>query len=300
MGKRFVEGMSKAVADDAREPGLPRARPAFARTTVYALLLIFLAIAAYPLVWMLYTAFKTEAEIVRNVWALPLKPTLVNVRAAWSNGGFLRAYLNSLIVSTSAGFLAVAVASLTGYAFARMRFRGRELLFYLFLAGMMIPIHVTLIPLNRLMGAGGLGIKDTYFALIGPYVGFALPVSIFILRGFFEQVPRELEDAARIDGCSAFGVFWRVALPLAKPALATVIIFNFVTMWNEFAFALTFVRGTNLRTIPLALWEFSDEAGLMVSQTCAALTIAVAPVLVVYFLAQRHIIRGLTAGALKQ
>ena len=270
------------------------------RVLLYAVLAVFLIVTGYPLVWMIYTAFKPEPEIVQNVWSLPRQPTLDNLRKAWSSAGFLRAYLNSAIVSAAAGLLAVALASVTAYAFARMRFRGKEALFYLFMAGMMIPIHVTLIPLNHLMGARGLGIRDTYLALIGPYVGFALPISIFILRGFFEQVPRELEDAARLDGCSSFGVFWRIALPLSKPALATVIIFNFVTMWNEFAFALTFVRGTKLRTIPLALWEFADEGGFVISQTCGALTIAVAPILVVYFLAQRHIIRGLTAGALKQ
>lgn len=270
------------------------------RVLLYAVLAVFLIVTGYPLVWMIYTAFKPEPEIVQNVWSLPRQPTMDNLRKAWSSAGFLRAYLNSAIVSAAAGLLAVALASVTAYAFARMRFRGKEALFYLFMAGMMIPIHVTLIPLNHLMGARGLGIRDTYLALIGPYVGFALPISIFILRGFFEQVPRELEDAARIDGCSSWGVFRHVALPAARPALATVIVFNFVTMWNEFVFALTFISAPKLQTLPLALYQFSDQAGIFIARTCAALTLGVLPLLLVYFIAQKHIIRGLTAGALKQ
>jgi len=268
------------------------------RALLYAVLGAYLVVAVYPMVWMVCTGLKAEAEVMQSAWSLPASPRWENLGGAWRTGGFRRAYANSLIVSVAAGALSVTLAALAGYAFARLRFRGRELLFYLFLLGMMIPVHVTLIPLNRLLGQ--LGLRRTHLALIGPYAGFALPLGIFVLRGFFERVPRELEEAARIDGCSAFGVFWHVALPMARPALATVIIFNFVTMWNEFVFALTFLRASNLRTLPLALWEFSDEAGLMISKTCAALTIGVLPLLVVFFLAQKHIIRGLTAGALKQ
>ena len=154
--------------------------------------------------------------------------------------------------------------------------------------------------MNRLAGPAGLNIKDTSWALIGPYVGFALPISILILRGAFAEIAQDLADAARIDGCSAWGVFWHVAVPLSRPALATVAIFNFLTMWNEFAFALTLVNRGSLRTLPLALWQFQGEHGMYVSQTCAALCVAVLPVLLVYALAQKHIIRGLTAGALKE
>ncbi len=268
------------------------------RTILRAVLLVWLTIAFYPLVWMLYTGLKAEREVTANVWALPSDPQWGNFSHAWQAGGFRRAYLNSAIVCVAAGVATAAFASAAAFAFARLRFRGKEALFYLFLIGMMIPVHVTLIPLHRLLAT--LHLRGSYFALIGPYTGFALPISIFILRGFFEQVPRELEDAARIDGCSSWGVFWHVALPLARPALATVIVFNFVTMWNEFVFALTFVSNPKLQTLPLALYQFSDQAGIFIARTCAALTLGVLPLLLVYFVAQKHIIRGLTAGALKQ
>jgi raffinose/stachyose/melibiose transport system permease protein len=151
------------------------------------------------------------------------------------------------------------------------------------------------------MGPNGLRLKGTLWALIGPYVGFALPISILILRGAFEGVPKELMEAARMDGCNAWGVFRHVGLPLVRPALATVVIFNALTMWNEFAFALTLL-GPKSPTLPLAITQFQaqGENANDLALTCAALTVSVLPLLLVYFLAQKHIIRGLTAGAVKQ
>ena len=266
----------------------------------YAVLVLALLIAGYPLVWMLSSALRPGHEVLRAPFALPARPTLENFSGALTAYGFARAYGNSLIVATSSVALTVLIAGPAAYAFARMRFRGREALFLLFLAGMMVPVHVTLVPLNRLLGAGALGLKNTYFALIGPYVGFALPISILILRGAFEGVPVELEDAARLDGCPRRRIFWRIALPLVRPALATVVIFNFLTMWNEFAFALTLINDSRMYTLPLALRAFADEAGMDLGRTAAGLCVAVLPVLLIYALAQRHIIGGLTSGAMKQ
>ena len=266
----------------------------------HVLLIGFLVIAGYPIIWMGLSAVRSDRDVRRAPFALPTRPTGEGFSAVLRSGGFGRAYVNSLVVGVSSVVIAVAVSSAAAYAFARMKFCGREALFLLFLAGMMVPVHVTLIPLNRLMSAGALNIKDTYLALIGPYVGFALPISILILRGAFAEIPQELEDAARMDGSSTWGVFWHIALPLVRPALATVVIFNFLTMWNEFAFALTLISEESMRTLPLAMWQFKGERGPFLGQTCAALCVAAVPVLMVYAFAQRHIIRGLTAGALKQ
>jgi len=266
----------------------------------HAALVLFLLVFGYPILWMGMSALRSDRAVRSAPFAIPRRPTGGNFALVLRSGGFGRAYLNSLVVVVGSVALAVAVSAPAGFAFARMRFRGREVVFMMFLAGMMIPVHVTLIPLNRLMSAGGLNLKNTLFALMGPYVGFSLPVSILILRGAFEGVPRELEDAARMDGCSRWGFFLRVCLPLVKPALATVVIFNFLTLWNEFAFALTLISDQAHRTLPLALWQFKGERGMDIAQTCAALCVAVLPVLFVYVVGQRHIIRGLTAGAVKQ
>jgi len=262
-------------------------------------LLLAFVVAAYPLIWMVLTACRTEQDARRHPFALLFTPTAASFRTVLSSGLFGKAYLNSALVALAGVALAVTFAAFAAFAFAHCRFRGRQLLFLLFLLGMMVPVHVTLIPLNRLMAPGVLGLKGTLWALIGPYVGFALPISILILRGAFEAVPKELMEAARMDGCTAWGVFRHVGLPLVRPALATVTIFNLLTMWNEFAFALVLVDGKNA-TLPLAISQFQGENATDITLICAALAVSVLPLLAVYFVAQKHIIRGLTAGALKQ
>ena len=274
-------------------------RPKTGRVLRHGILLVFLTLGVYPLAWMGLSAVRHEADLLEAPFSLPARVTMQNVRTVLRSGAFGRAYVNSIVVCTGGVACAVALSALAAFAFARLEFRGRDLLFLLFLGGMMIPVHVTLIPLNRLLGARGLGLKDTYWALIGPYAGFALPVSILILRGAFANIAQDLIDAARIDGCTVWGVFWHVGLPLVRPALATVTIFNFLTMWNEFAFALTLMNNSRMRTLPLALWQFKGERGMMIAETCAALCVAVVPALLVYCVAQKQIIRGLTAGALK-
>jgi raffinose/stachyose/melibiose transport system permease protein len=267
------------------------------RIVRYTLLLAFALAALYPLLWMFTCAGKTQAEASADKWGPPRSWTWENFHAVLFESHFPRYILNSVIVTVSAVALTLAAAALAGFVFARMRFRGRSLCFYLFLGGMMIPVHIVLIPLLKIFGIAGL--YNTHAALVMSYVAFSLPVSIFILRGFFEGVPAELEEAARIDGCSAAGVFWHVMLPLARPALAVVTILNVVTLWNEFIFALTLLHSPSLSTIPLGMYEFSTEHGTNVPLTCAALSIAVVPMLLAYVFAQRHIIRGLTSGALK-
>ena len=263
----------------------------------YVVLLVFAIVAAYPLVWMFVTALRTRTEVTRDKWALPASPTLDNFRQILTSYDFPRFILNSLVVVGSAVILTMAAAALAAFVFARMRFRGRSVAFYLILAGMMIPVHIVLIPLVKI--AAFMGIRDTHVVLILTYVAFSLPVSVVILRGFFEGIPVELEEAARIDGCSDFGVFLHVMLPLAKPALAVVAIFNTITLWNEFVFALVLLDPPRLWTIPLGIFNLSEQYGVDLTLACAAMSVAVLPVLIAYFIAQKHIIRGLTSGAVK-
>ena len=264
----------------------------------HAVLMVFLLLSAYPLLWMFLAAFQPEGDVQQNPFRLPRQIVFTHLRTVLSSGVFGRAYVNSLVVCVVGVTIAVAVSAMAAFAFAHLPFRGSRMLFLLFLLGMMIPLHVTLIPLNRLLGHGGLGLKGTLWALIGPYVGFALPITILILRGAFLNVPRDLLEAARIDGCSTWETFWHVGLPLVRPALATVVVFNVLTMWNEFAFALTLLD-PDKPTLPIAIARFRGEHDIQITQTCAALVVVVVPLLVVYFFAQKHIIRGLTAGAVK-
>ncbi|NMA43488.1 MAG: carbohydrate ABC transporter permease [Oligosphaeraceae bacterium] len=254
-------------------------------------------LTTYPLLWMTLTAFRSEGDALQRPLGLPARWVLSNLQEVLRSGRFAQAYINSLLVCVVAVFLAISCATLAAYAFARFNFRGKNFLYVLFLMGLMIPVHVTLIPLNQLLGADMLGLKGSLSALIGPYAGFALPVSILILRRAFEALPGELLDAATLDGCSNLQVLWHVGLPLAKPALNTVLIFNFLTMWNEYAFALTLL-GASRQTVPLAISEFKGEYDLRITVVCAALLLVMIPLIVVYAFAQKQIIRGLTAGAL--
>jgi len=258
----------------------------------------FLLLTTYPLLWMTLTALRHESDAQQRPLALPAQWTLENLREVLASGNFLQAWLNSLLLCTAAVLLAIASAALAAFAFAQFRFPGRNLLFVLFLLGMMIPVHVTLIPLNQLLGANALNLKGGLEALIGPYAGFALPISILILRRAFEAVPQELLDAGALDGCSRWQVFWHIGLPLARPALSTVLIFNFLSMWNEYAFALTLL-GPGCQTLPLAITEFKGEHDLRITAVCAALLLVLIPLVIVYLFAQKHIIRGLTAGSIK-
>lgn len=279
----------------------------FRSPTANALLLLAaFAVAAVAFCWMLdmlqfrcrlwhllfYAAIAATFEIVlRN-------PDLK--RALTTRPGFANAYVNSLCVSVVAVTSAIMLAAMAAFAFSRLHFKGQKLFFLLFLLGMTIPVHVTLIPLNLFLGPNFLNLKGSLLALVGPYVGFALPISILILKNAFNAVPKDLIDAARIDGCNAWQIFRFVALPLAKPALATLLIFNFLTTWNEFAFALT-LADSRQPTLPVALNNFKGEHGsLDVPVICAALVVAVAPLLFVYVIAQKHVIKGLTAGAVKE
>ena len=265
----------------------------------HLVLLAFLVATSYPLLWMIMTAFRQEGDAQARPLGLPKQWVLDNLTTVLRSGNFGQAYLNSLLLCAASVTVAVSLAALAAFAFAQLRFRGNQILFLLFLVGMMIPVHVTLIPLNRLLGTQGLGIKGGLLALAGPYIGFALPLSILILRGAFAALPADLLDASRVDGCTTWGVFRHVALPLSRPALATVIIFNFLTMWNEFAFALTLL-GPGKSTLPLALTQFKGEHDIQITLTSAALALVVVPLIIVYVFAQKHIIRGLTAGAVKE
>jgi len=235
-------------------------------------------------------------EYMVNVWAFPKTIAFENYEKVLQPY-FLRYFLNSIIASSSTVAIVILIASMASYAFARMRFRWSNILFIVFVAGMMIPVHTTLIPIYVLINR--IGLFDTLPGLIGPYTSFSLPVAIFIMTGFFKEVPRELEEAALMDGCSHWIIFRKIMFPLSTPAIATVGIYNFLHTWNEFIYALVLINSPSRKTLPLGIREFYGMESVNIPGVITALLVGSLPVLLFYFLAQERVINGLVSGAVK-
>ncbi len=269
----------------------------FQRTLVWITALLWLLVALVPFWFMVQTGFKESLELMtRPVWALPVNPTLDNFTAILGSS-FFRYLFNSLLVVSVSIALTVILSAMAAYVFARIPFRLSNALFALIIAGLIVPIHVTLIPVYLLTTR--LGIYNHLYALIGPYVAFSLPISIFILTQFMRQIPRELEDAGRIDGCGPMGNFFRIVLPLTRPGLATIAIFNAVTLWNEFVFAFVLTSSQNVRTLPLAIWEYQGQYSANIPIIMSVLTLSTLPLMIAYIIFQEQLVKGIMAGALK-
>lgn len=267
------------------------------RAAVHALALVWLAVSVIPFYFMVQSGFKERFELLsRSIFALPRQPTLANFKAVLT-GRFAAFFVHSVVVVGVSVVLVLFISALAAYVFARFRFRLSRLLFAFIIAGLVVPTHVTLIPVYLLMTATGL--YDTLWALVGPYVAFNIPMTVFILTDFMRQIPRELEDAARIDGCGPMGTFFRMVLPLSRPALATLAIFNAVAFWNEFVFAFVLTASPTSRTLPLAVWDFQGQYGANLPVIMAALTLSTFPILAVYVAAQERVQSGMLAGAIK-
>ena len=267
------------------------------RAAVPALGLFWLVVTTLPFIFVVMTSLKSQQETFSgSVWSLPEKLNFENYLAVL-NGGFWTYLRNSVFVLVTSIILILVISSMAAYAFARLRFRLNKPLFGLIVAGMIVPIHITLIPIYLLIR--NVGLYDTPFALIGPYVATALPVSIFILTEFMRQMPKELEEAAKLDGCGAFGIFWKVFLPLSGPGLSTVAIYNSIGLWNEFIFAYVLTSNPANRTLPLAIWDFQGQYASNIPAILSVVTLTSLPLIVAYAFGQERIVKGMMAGALK-
>ena len=255
------------------------------------LALLFLA----PVVWAALGSLKTLNELMLQPWALPRHPAWSNYVTAWQ-GGIGRYLLNSVVVTILSVGLALALSAPAAYVFARLRVRGGMLLFGLIVAGILLPVHASLIPL--FIQSNRLGISN-WPAILGPYIAFGLPLMVLMLRAYFAGLPQELVDAAEVDGCGHLRTLWHVLLPVAMPAVATVCIFQASWVWNELPLALVLVRDKLWQILPVGLLSFQGEHATDWSVVLAGVMIAVVPILVLYFVFQKHIIKGLTAGAVK-
>jgi raffinose/stachyose/melibiose transport system permease protein len=262
----------------------------------HAILIFFTLIILYPVLWMIFASFKTPSEVVDNIWGLPSALNLDSYVSAWARAKLGTALLNSLLVSLGTVLLVVALSSIAGYAFAKFKFRFRVVILLMFIFTMQAPTPV--IPLYVLFVK--LGLTDSYFGLILGLAAGGIPLSIFIFQAYFQSIPGELREAAKIDGCSELRAFLRVVMPISGPAVATVAILQFVGAWNDFFLSLLLVRSPEMRTVPLALQVFFYEFGRVEwNSVFAALSIGTVPMCILYLLLQRWFIQGLTAGSLK-
>jgi len=271
---------------------------------VYLALSTYLLIVVYPMVWLLYTALKTDREIFLDPFSLPALGDLqwVNFSNAWTKGFFGDYFLNSVLLTVATVFVSMAFASMAAYALARFSFPGVRPLFFYFLAGLMVPLQLAIVPLFFQMR--DFGLLNSHVGMLIVYVAFGMPFAIFILTGFFKSLPSSLHESALIDGAGEFRAFWSIMLPLSRPGLITVGIFSFLSTWNEFFMAFMFLSGEgsqHLRTLPLGLAnitivsQYRSDWGM----AFAGLVLIMAPTLLVYSFLQQYLTKGITVGALK-
>ncbi|MFH0918466.1 MAG: carbohydrate ABC transporter permease [Candidatus Omnitrophota bacterium] len=267
---------------------------------INALIHIFLISVAitclYPLLWMIVSSLKTQDIIFKDISLIPHQLHFENYVQALKEEGFGRSLLNSIFYTSASVFGVVIIASMAGYAFSRLRFPGRTILFYMFIAAMMIPIPASFVPLYVLLNK--LHLRDTPIGYILCMISVGLSVSIFLLKTFFDRMPKEVEDAARIDGCSKMGIWWHVALPFAKPVLAVVVVFNVLNVWNEYILALIIFDSRKFMPLQVTLQIFQGEFVTNYPLLMAGLTIAALPIIIVYLCMQKYIVKEITSGAI--
>lgn len=263
----------------------------------YLLLVLTAVTMLFPFYWMVATSFKTEARVFAfpPEW-VPNPPILDNYRYIFAELPFTRYVLNSLKVSLLWTLGVVLSSSLAAYAFARVRFRGRDTLFMITLAALMIPGQITMIPLYVVMAR--IGWVDTQLPLIVPaYFGSAF--GIFLLRQYFLTIPQELNDAAKIDGCSHFGIYWRIMMPLSKAVLATLALLAFMGSWNDLLGPIIYLYREQLFTLPLALTRFRSQYFTQWANMMAGATVSLVPILVIFLFTQQYFVRGVVLSGLK-
>ncbi len=267
------------------------------RVAVHGFLLTGATLTVFPFYWMLVTSLKSNTEVMASpptFWPKALQ--WANYGSAWASAPFGRYFLNTVIVSVCQVVGVLVVASLAAYAFARMEFHGKNAVFTVFLATLMIPGEVTLIP-NFVIVTKWLGWYDTYQAQVVPFLGSVF--AIFLLRQFFMTIPKDLEDAAVMDGCGQLRFLWSIVVPLSRPALITVGLLNFLAAWNAFLWPLLVTRGAAMRPIQVGLSAFSTDGGTRYAELMAASTFVILPTAVIYLIAQRYFVEGITRTGLK-
>lgn len=264
-----------------------------------ALLIFWAVLVIFPFLWMIMTSFKTNTEILFSPWSFPAELQWQNFSNAWNEARIGRYVMNSVIVIAMSLTGTLLVSAMAAYVLARFKFPGNRAVFYLFMAGLMFPVFLGLVPLYFLMS--DLHIKDTYHGLALVYIAYSLPFTIFFLVGFFKTLPSEVGEAGIVDGANQYQVFFQIMLPMAKPGLIAMGIFNFLGQWNQYLLPLVLMQDENKRVLSQGLGMLAIQQGYQndYGALFAAMTITMIPTLIVYVIFQRRLESGLTAGALK-
>ena len=264
-----------------------------------ALMILFSASCIFPLVWMFYSSLKTKRVFNADIIGLPKEPTISNYVKIMSNqdyhiGQSMMASVRTTVLSV---FFIVLFGFIVGYILSRIKFKGNRILYVMFLMGMLIPVHSLLVPIYVVFNKTGLG--NQWFTLIIPYVAFGLPIAVFLVEGYIKAIPVELEEAAAIDGSSFSRTLFSIILPIAKPILVTIAIIQVFSCWNEFSFALVLIKDVRLQTVPLAMTMFKGQFASDYPKIMSAMLTTMAPIVILYFVFSKQIIKGMVAGAVK-
>jgi raffinose/stachyose/melibiose transport system permease protein len=285
----------KSIFPGAQKKYMPL-KTRISRNVVFLGLLIFALMILYPLFWMVISSFKSYQEIYSNVWALPSEWHFENYALAWEKG--IQSYfLNSAYVTGFSILLTVMTGTMAAFVLARYRNRWIDAALLFIIGGLMMNPEVALIPLFEILTFFNL--IDTRWALILTYVAYRLPLTIILIRAFFLTVPKELSESALIDGCSEFGIYWRIYLPLSIPIVITSVIINAFYAWNEFLFATVFINSSELKTIPSGLMVFRDALRTDWGVLLSGMVIASVPMVILLIVLQKYLVRGLSEGSVK-
>lgn len=268
------------------------------QVVTYVILLAMIVIAVFPAVWMLSTSIKSPTELFDNPpEIIPDEPTMGNYLAVLQNTKMYQAFLNSIVITACVVLLTLVISVLAGYGFARFHFKGSGVLKVGLLFGQMIPSVVIIIPLYFLFSK--MKMLNTRGALVVADMALTIPMGVIMLSSFFESGPRELEEAAKIDGCTGIQALFRVVLPVAKPGMISVAIYTFIHAWEEFLFALNLTTSSKMRTLPIAISMFSGEFSVDWGATMAAAAVVALPVLLIFLLCNHYFVQGMADGAVK-
>ncbi|AIQ45448.1 ABC transporter permease [Paenibacillus sp. FSL R7-0273] len=274
-----------------------RLLPGPAKLMVNALMLLFTASCIIPLLWIGYSSLKTQAEFANNILSLPSAPQFGNYLEAIKITNMLQLSWNSARVTLLSVIGITAISFVTGYITARLDFKGKKAMIFYYLFGMLVPIHALLVPIYLLFK--NFGLADEWYTLIIPYIAFNLSLPIMLVSSYVVGIPKEIEEAAAIDGLSFSGTMFRIIFPIAVPVLTTVAILQFFSCWNEFSFALVLLKDESLRTVPLGMSYFKSQHSTNYPQLMAGMVLSMLPVTLVYFTFSSRIIAGVMSGAVK-